>query len=163
MILMAGNEDGLTGLWFEGQKYFGDTLPEKYEILSDPKELAVFAETVCWLDQYFSGQIPGVLPRLSLNASPFRLIVWNILLEIPYGQIMTYGEIAAKAAEQMGCPGMSAQAVGGAVGHNPISVIIPCHRVLGAGRKLTGYAGGVDKKRKLLEIEGIKYKIDQEN
>lgn len=150
-ITLASNGEALTGLWFDGQKYFGDTLPEVYK----PKNLPVFEETARWLDIYFSGKNPGFMPPLSFHATPFRQTVWEILLSIPYGKTMTYGEIADKIARQKGLEKMSAQAVGGAVGHNPISIIVPCHRVVGAGGSLTGYAGGVEKKQRLLELEGV--------
>ena len=148
-ITIASNGVELTGLWFDGQKYFGDT------ILEEPEErfLPVFEETTRWLDLYFSGKDPGFTPSLCMETTPFRKAVWETLLTIPYGQTMTYGQIAARIAEQQGRQGMSAQAVGGAVGHNPISLIIPCHRVVGANGSLTGYAGGIGKKVKLLTLE----------
>lgn len=148
-ITLASNGTELTGLWFDGQKYFGDT------ILEEPEErsLPVFDETAHWLDLYFSGKDPGFMPDLSMETTPFRKAVWEILLTIPYGQTMTYGQIAARIAEQQGRQGMSAQAVGGAVGHNSISLIIPCHRVVGSNGSLTGYAGGIEKKVKLLTLE----------
>ena len=119
--------------------------------------LEVFGEVKTWLDAYFAGQNPDVSGlKLALEGTAFRKMVWNILREIPYGETRTYGQIAAEIAAQRGTKTMSAQAVGGAVGHNPISIIIPCHRVLGADGSLTGYAGGVDKKQFLLELEGIK-------
>lgn len=154
-IVLAGNCDGLTGLWFEEQKYFGSTLPETYEEIDDPDLQPVFRDAICWLDQYFQGKMPEILPKLCPEGSPFRKMIWEILLTIPYGQTRTYGEIAAIAAKRMGRDNMSAQAVGGAVGHNPISLMIPCHRVLGADGMLTGYAGGLDKKQYLLKLEGI--------
>ncbi|MBR0028940.1 MAG: methylated-DNA--[Bacteroidales bacterium] len=133
-ITMASDGKALTGLWFDGQKFFAETLlPEHQECL-----LPVFEETCRWLDLYFSGVVPDFTPALSLRCSPFRKRVCEIMLTIPYGQTMTYGEIAATIAEERGLPSMSAQAVGGAVGHNPISLIIPCHRVLGSGRSLSG-------------------------
>lgn len=153
-ITIASDGTALTGLWFDGQKYFGDTLPEYYET----KDLPVFKEVKRWLDIYFSGEIPDFLPPLSLKSTPFREMVWDILLTIPYGHTMTYGEIAAKIARQKGIVKMSAQVVGGAVGHNPISIIIPCHRVVGTGGSLTGYAGGIDKKVKLLSLEKVNMK-----
>ncbi len=149
VITLAGSSEALTGLWFDGQKYFGDNLPNEYK----QDRLPVFDETVKWLDIYFSGRNPGFMPPLSFNASPFRKTVWEILLTIPYGQTMTYGEIADKIAAQKGIESMSAQAVGGAVGHNPISIIVPCHRVVGTNGSLTGYAGGIERKTKLLELE----------
>ena len=118
-------------------------------------DLPVFAQTRAWLDVYFSGREPDVTPPLLTgNASPFRRRVWEILRGIPYGQTVTYGEIARQLAHETG-RGVSAQAVGGAVGHNPISLIIPCHRVVGANGRLTGYAGGLDKKIALLRLEGV--------
>ena len=146
MITMASNGETLIGLWFDGQKYFGDSLGEAYE----EKMLPIFEQTINWLDIYFSGGIPDFTPALTMRTTEFRKNVWNIMLSIPYGETMTYGEIAKKLQS------MSAQAVGGAVGHNSISLIIPCHRVVGSDGSLTGYAGGIDKKIKLLELEGIK-------
>lgn len=148
-ITLASNGKALTGLWFDGQKYFGDTLPNEYK----QQKLPIFDETSHWLDIYFSGKNPDFTPPLSFDTSPFRQAVWEILLSIPYGKTMTYGEIADKIARQKGLDKMSAQAVGGAVGHNSISIIVPCHRVVGTNGSLTGYAGGIDKKIKLLELE----------
>ena len=148
-ITLGSNGTELTGLWFDGQKYFGDTLTDDHE----EKALPVFDQTVRWLDVYFSGRDPGFTPPLSLDMTPFRRAVCEIMLTIPFGRTMTYGEIAAEVAAQRGLPSMSAQAVGGAVGHNPISIIIPCHRVVGTSGSLTGYAGGIDKKVRLLELE----------
>lgn len=150
-ITLAGREEALTGLWFHGQKYFGNTLQEKYE----ERKLPIFLETMRWLDIYFQGEVPDFTPPLQLDATPFRKAVWQILLTIPYGQTMTYGQIGDILAKQMGLSKMAAQAVGGAVGHNPISIIVPCHRVVGTNGSLTGYAGGIDKKRKLLALEGV--------
>ena len=149
-ILMASDRDGLCGLWFRGQKYFAAGLSP------DAKEGAgpVFEQTVRWLDLYFSGKAPDFTPKLSLHTGEFRRAVYGILLTIPYGKTMTYGEIAAVLAQKSGRPHMSAQAVGGAVGHNPVSLIIPCHRVIGADGSLTGYAGGLERKIRLLELEG---------
>lgn len=145
-ILLAADETGLTGLWFEGQKYFPSFLGVDYQ----EKETPVLTETVRWLDVYFSGKDPGFLPPLHPQGSPFRQTVWNILLTIPRGQTMTYGEIARRLGVR------SAQAVGGAVGHNPISILIPCHRVVGSDGSLTGYAGGVERKARLLQLEGAR-------
>ena len=148
-ITLSSDGEALTGLWFDGQKYFGSTLSHELE----EKKLPVFETADRWLALYFGGREPGFTPPVSMRATPFRRAVWEILLTIPYGQTMTYGEIAERIAEQMGLARMSAQAVGGAVGHNPISLIIPCHRVVGADGSLTGYAGGLDRKAKLLEME----------
>lgn len=148
-ITLASDGEALTGLWFDGQKYFGAGLDKGAE----ESELPVFTEAVRWLDTYFSGKAPDFTPPLSLNTTPFRRAVCDIMLTIPYGQTMTYGEIADIIAKQKGIGHMSAQAVGGAVGHNPISIIIPCHRVVGADGSLTGYAGGLDKKTALLKLE----------
>ena len=117
------------------------------------RQTPILAEAARWLDIYFTGKEPGFTPPLHPIGSPFRQAVWEILLQIPYGQTTTYGEIARQLAEKQGREKMSSQAVGGAVGHNEISVIIPCHRVVGTGGSLTGYAGGIDKKVKLLELE----------
>ena len=145
-ILLAADETGLTGLWFEAQKYFPSFLGVEYQ----EKETPVLTETVRWLDVYFSGKDPGFLPPLHPQGSPFRQTVWDILLTIPRGQTMTYGEIARRLGVR------SAQAVGGAVGHNPISILIPCHRVVGSDGSLTGYAGGVERKARLLQLEGAR-------
>ena len=139
----------LTGLWFDGQKYFDNTF-----VTEIPKrQLPVFELTAKWLDLYFAGQCPDFCPPLKLKGSTFRRRVWEILQTIPYGSTMTYGEIAKMIADERGMERMSAQAVGGAVGHNPISMIVPCHRVLGKNGSLTGYAGGVELKEKLLKLE----------
>ena len=148
-ILLAADEIGLTGLWFDGQKYFASTVKGETE----DKSLPVFEKSKKWLDIYFSGEEPDFTPKLSLNGSKFRKTVWDILLTIPYGSVMTYGEIARIMAKQSGIAKMSAQAVGGAVGHNPVSIIVPCHRVVGTNGNLTGYAGGIDKKISLLKNE----------
>ena len=148
-ILLAADEIGLTGLWFEGQKYFANTLPD--ERIS--QETEILSEAKKWLDIYFSGEKPTFTLPLHPAGSTFRQAVWQILSEIPYGQTITYGEIASKIAERENISHMSAQAVGGAVGHNEISIIIPCHRVIGTNGSLTGYAGGIDKKLSLLELE----------
>lgn len=148
-LLLAADDTGLTGLWFEGQKYFARTLPEERQL----KETPVLAETRHWLNIYFSGKKPAFTPPLHPAGSAFRQAVWQILLQIPYGKTMTYGEIAREMAKRQQVSHMSAQAVGGAVGHNAISIIIPCHRVIGANGSLTGYAGGIDKKAALLELE----------
>lgn len=148
-ITLSSNGNELTGLWFDGQKYFGDTLPEEYE----EKTLPIFEQSVRWLDIYFSGKDPDFTPPLCMQTTPFRKAVWEIMLTIPFGKTMTYGEIADKIAKQKGLSKMSAQAVGGAVGHNSISLMIPCHRVVGTNGSLTGYAGGIEKKVQLLTLE----------
>ena len=149
IITLASNGESLTGLWFDGQKYF----PHKLISESIESELPIFKQTVKWLDIYFSGRIPDFTPSISLNTTPFRKAVYDILLTIPYGHTMTYGEIANIIANQKGVERMSAQAVGGAVGHNPVSIIIPCHRIVGTDGSLTGYAGGLDRKIELLKLE----------
>ena len=172
-ITMASDGHALVGLWFDKQKYFADTLQTKNEktariISSDtsdssdssefscpPDASLVFDLTKRWLDEYFSGKVPDFTPPLVMRASGFRRRVWELLLQIPYGHTMSYGEIAAVIARERQLKSMSAQAVGGAVGHNSIGIIIPCHRVIGAHGELTGYAGGLDKKKQLLKIEGI--------
>ena len=148
-VLLAADEIGLTGLWFDGQKYFARGLPAgRVE-----RETPALLEAKRWLDIYFSGKEPDFTPPLHPIGSAFRQSVWEILLQIPYGKTTTYGEIARQLSEKMGLSRMSAQAVGGAVGHNKIAIIIPCHRVVGTNGSLTGYAGGIDKKGKLLELE----------
>ena len=150
-LLMAADDIGLTGLWFENQLHYAYNLdPEHQE-----KELPVFNQTKQWLDLYFSGQTPDFTPPIHMTGPPFQPAVWNILEQIPYGQTTTYGDIAAQIAKQKGIAHMSAQAVGQAVGRNKISIIIPCHRVIGKNGTLTGYAGGLDKKTALLSIEKI--------
>ena len=149
-ITLASDGEALTGLWFDGQKHYADTLSPAHA----ETDLPVFAETRRWLDLYFSGRVPDFTPKLSLRTTAFRKRIWEILLTIPYGQTMTYGEIADVAARRIGSGRTSARAVGGAVGHNAISLIIPCHRVMGAGGRLTGYAGGIDRKIRLLALEG---------
>lgn len=148
-ILLAADDIGLTGLWFEGQKFFADDLPDE----RIGRETPILIDAMRWLDVYFTGNEPGFMPPLHPVGSAFRQKVWKLLLQIPYGQTVTYGELARQLAEKQGAEHMSAQAVGGAVGHNPISLIIPCHRVVGAGGSLTDYAGGIDKKIMLLELE----------
>ena len=153
-ITLGSDGQVLTGLWFEGQKYFGDTLSTSYEEACHAGDLPAFAETVRWLDTYFCGKDPGFLPPISLGQTSFRREVCEIMLSIPYGKTMTYGQIAAQIAKRRGLETMSAQAVGGAVGRNSISLIIPCHRVVGANGSLTGYTGGIEKKIQLLQLEG---------
>ncbi len=146
-MLIASDGEAICGVWFYGQKHF----PSTDFIVND--DLAIFKKVLDWFDDYFNGKNPKVNFRLKPHGSQFRQRVWKILSEIPYGETRTYGEIASMIS-----PTMSAQAVGGAVGHNPISIIVPCHRVLGKDGKLTGYAGGIDRKISLLELEGIDFK-----
>ena len=151
-LTLAGGEAGLAGLWLQGQKYFGAGLEA-----GAPRRdgLAAFDAARRWLDRYFSGGRPdGRELPLTPGGTPFQRLVWSLLLEIPWGEVVTYGQLARRAAARLGRSRMSARAVGGAVGHNPISLVIPCHRVVGGGGRLTGYAGGVEKKRWLLEWEG---------
>lgn len=150
-ILLAADEIGLSGLWFDGEKYFASHLTQKRE----EKETPVLTETMRWLDWYFSGKEPDFMPSLHPIGSAFQQAVWDILLQIPYGTTTTYGAIAKQIAEARHLSRMSAQAVGGAVGHNAISILIPCHRVVGTNGSLTGYAGGIDKKVRLLMLEGV--------
>ena len=145
-ITLASDGEGISGLWFDGQKYFGDVLEGSN---SEMKRLDVFDEAEEWLNIYFSGHVPNFTPKLKLTGSEFRLSVWNALLTIPYGHTMTYSEIAEKLKKG------SARSVGGAVAHNPISIIVPCHRVIGSNGNLTGYAGGLERKKELLRLEGI--------
>lgn len=152
-VTLASDGNALTGLWFDGQKYDQDILKGKETVQA---KVPVFAEVKSWLERYFAGERPEIwkLP-IKMNGSDFRKEVWRILCQIPYGQVATYGEIAKKMETQMGKNRMSAQAVGGAVAHNPVSIIVPCHRVVGANGELTGYAGGIDRKRMLLEHENV--------
>lgn len=150
-ITLASNGNAIIGLWFDGQKYDRSILAPKYQ----ERDVPVFAEAVKWLDCYFAGKEPDFTPALALDCSTFRHEVLEILMHIPYGQIMTYGEIAKEIARKHGLQKMSAQAVGGAVGWNPISLIIPCHRVVGTGGSLTGYGGGIQRKLALLKLEKV--------
>lgn len=149
-ILLAADEAGLTGLWFEGQKYFAHGLDKKHE----EKEIPLFETVRHWLDTYFSGTEPGFAVPLHFTGTSFQNEVWKILCAIPYGQTTTYTAVAKRLAERRNLEHMSPQAVGGAVGHNKISIIVPCHRVIGFRGSLTGYAGGIDKKQSLLALEG---------
>ena len=149
-ILLSADEAGLTGLWFDGAKYFAKGLPQE----RTDQETPALLQAKQWLDLYFSGVEPDFTPPLHPTGTAFQQAVWQLLLQIPYGQTTTYGELARRLAREKGRETMSAQAVGGAVGHNPISIIIPCHRVVGADGSLTGYAGGVENKLRLLRLEG---------
>jgi len=172
-ITLAGEGSALTGLWLPGQRasagagHSSGLFPSVPVTTFDSgvsitvsdggtaeRWLPVFGDACRWLDVYFSGKVPDFIPRLDLRGTPFRKDVWDILLGIPYGQTMSYGEVAALVARKRGVPRMSAQAVGGAVGHNPVSIIVPCHRVIGADGSLTGYGGGLDLKLRLLRLEG---------
>lgn len=152
-IVLVCDENSLIGLWLEGQKYYQATMHQE-PIWNH--EFAVLKRVITWLDAYFNGQKPKIhdVP-LSLTGGPFRQRVWQILCKIPYGQVITYGDIAKQIAREDNIKTMSAQAVGNAVGHNPISIIVPCHRVVGASGSLTGYAGGLDKKIYLLKMEHV--------
>ena len=151
-LFLASRGEALMGLWIEGQKYFKGSIKEEF---CENDSLEIFTKAKAWLNAYFAGQNPDVnaLP-LAPEGSPFQKAVWDILITIPYGKLTTYGAIAKQIAQSTGKSAMSAQAVGGAVGHNPISIIIPCHRVVGASGSLTGYAGGVGIKKQLLLHEG---------
>ncbi len=146
-------EGALSGLWFEGQKYF----PQDAEHWEEMPQSAVFDKLRAYLRAYFAGGQPGLDFPLRPVGTPFQRIVWDTLLEIPYGQVVTYAEVARRAADRTGRAPTSARAVGGAVGHNPISLLIPCHRVVGALGALTGYAAGLEKKAALLKLEGISF------
>ena len=151
-ITLASDGEKLVGLWFEGQKYFAEILGKEH---GDGSDFEIFDMTRCWLDIYFSGHAPNFTPPLLMRTTDFRKRVWEIMLTIPFGKTMTYGDISRIIAKDRGLASMSPQAVGGAVGHNSISLIIPCHRVVGTGGSLTGYAAGIDKKVRLLQMEGI--------
>jgi methylated-DNA-[protein]-cysteine S-methyltransferase len=148
-IVASAENEALTGLWFWGQKYF-----PKIDNWVEKAEYPVFEALRLWITDYFNGKNPAITLRLDPQGSPFQKSVWKILLEIPYGQLSTYGKISRQLASGQNLSRMSARAVGGAVGHNPISLLIPCHRVVGANGSLTGYAGGIDKKEALLRLEG---------
>lgn len=148
-MTLAADEKGLTGLWFDGQKYFPDAIAQQCV----RQKLPVFEQTCEWLACYFSGQRPHFTPPLHLQGSAFRSAVWELLREIPYGRTLTYGQIAAEIARRRQAGTFSAQAVGGAVAHNPVSIIVPCHRVVGSNGSLTGYAGGIERKIALLQLE----------
>ena len=150
-ITLATDGEALTGLWFDGQKYYALYLDREHE----EKDLPVFRQVKKWLDVYFSGKVPEFTPPLRFTGSAFQNEVWGILAAIPYGRIRTYGDMARELAERRGLERMSAQAVGGAVGRNGISIIVPCHRVVGTSGSLTGYAGGIAKKVALLKLEGV--------
>lgn len=152
-LTLASDGSNIIGLWLEGQKYFQDTVSGNLALKND---LPVFQQAKLWLDAYFAGQHPliSALPLAPIG-NDFRQAVWKILCEIPYGEVTTSGAIAKQISAQRGIKDMPAQAVGWAVGHNPISIIIPCHRVVGTDGNLTGYAGGISNKIKLLTLEGV--------
>ena len=145
-ITLASDGEGISGLWFDDQKFFADSISGMH---TEMKRLDVFDEAEEWLNIYFSGHVPNFTPKLKLTGSEFRLSVWNALLTIPYGHTMTYSEIAEKLKKG------SARSVGGAVAHNPVSIIVPCHRVISSNGNLTGYAGGIERKKELLRLEGF--------
>lgn len=148
-LTLAAEEDALTGLWFDEQKHFGSTLAANCE----EKPLQVFTLTTYWLDEYFAGRTPAFTPPIRFRGSDFRCHVWQLLLQIPYGETRTYGDLAKALSKERGTKYMSAQAIGGAVGHNPVSIIVPCHRVVGSNGTLTGYAAGIERKKALLNLE----------
>lgn len=150
---LASDGAHIIGLWMEGQKYFGGSVTQA---LTPKDDLPVFALARQWLDSYFRGEQPSLqdIP-LAPRGTPFQQAVWRRLLQIPYGQTTTYGDIARAVGIELNKPGMSGQAVGGAVGHNPVSIVIPCHRVVGSTGSLTGYAGGLEKKIRLLTLENV--------
>lgn len=152
-LTIVSDEENLIGLWIKNQKYFMNS--SSNDILQN-YNIEIMKKTKNWLDRYFNGEKPNI-SELSLKpkGSEFRKVVWNILCQIPYGEVITYGEIAKEAQKILNKDKMSAQAIGGAVGHNPISIIIPCHRVVGTNGSLTGYAGGIDIKKKLLKLEKV--------
>ena len=152
-ITIACDASAIIGLWFNGQKHFATVLQGRQVRQSQNHPLLEMATR--WLDIYFSGHNPDFLPPLKYDLTPFRTRVCQIMLTIPYGRTMTYGEIAKQIAQERGVEKISGQAVGGAVGHNPIALMIPCHRVVGANGKLTGYAGGLERKEKLLALEQL--------
>ncbi len=155
-LILACSENGLMGLWIKGQKYECRTLPKENVIIKNDFPILIQARK--WLDDYFNDMHP-IISTLPLDpiGTEFQKTVWDILIKIPYGQVTTYNDISKEIASKKGIARMSAQAVGGAVGHNQISIIIPCHRVIGSNGSLTGYAGGIDKKIKLLTHEGVNF------
>ena len=150
-ITLRSDGTALTGLWFAGDKHYGD----KDIIEAMAKDLPVFSQTEKWLEEYFSGRQPQTQVPLSFLGTPFQKLVWQLLQKIPYGKLVTYTDIAREIAQQKNLKCMSAQAVGGAVGHNPLCLIVPCHRVIGKSGSLTGYAGGIQRKVALLQLEQV--------
>ena len=153
ITICCDEDEKVVGLFFKNQKYFADNIDGK---ITENNNLKIFVTVKNWLDKYFAGKKPNIkeIP-IKFIGNEFRKSVWKILYEIPYGKVVTYGDIAKQIAKRQGITKMSAQAIGGAVGHNPISIIVPCHRVVGKNGKLTGYAAGLDKKKKLLELEQV--------
>ncbi|MCR4663093.1 MAG: methylated-DNA--[protein]-cysteine S-methyltransferase [Endomicrobiaceae bacterium] len=154
IIICCDEQEKIVGLWFKGQKHFADNI--YYSKMTENNNIKILQKTKKWLDKYFSGKKPTTndIP-IKFIGSSFRQQVWTLLCKIPYGKTVTYSDIAEQIARQKGIKKMSAQAVGGAVGHNPIAIIVPCHRVIGKNGNLTGYAAGIDKKKKLLELEQV--------
>ncbi|MCL1799397.1 MAG: methylated-DNA--[protein]-cysteine S-methyltransferase [Eggerthellaceae bacterium] len=150
-LTLGSDGEHLSGLWLAEQKYFMANVGKA----SQEDNLPVFEEARAWLDRYFAGEDPGPIPPVKMPGTAFQQRVWDLLVEIPYGKLTTYGEIARRIAAERGMEKMSSRAVGGAVGHNPVSIIVPCHRVVGASGSLTGYGGGLARKIKLLELEGV--------
>ena len=152
-LTLACREDALVGLWFTRQEFLTATAGDAVE---ENPGVPLLRLARGWLDAYFAGRrpAPGAVP-LAPVGTPFRQLVWKLLRAIPYGECVTYGDIARETASALGKEHMSSRAVGGAVGHNPLSIIIPCHRVVGTGGNLTGYGGGIDRKIRLLELEGV--------
>jgi len=155
-VTLGSDGKHLTGLWLDTQKYFMANVVDAAN-LEEKNDLPIFQETRKWLEVYFQGKDPGVIPAVKPQGSEFREKIWHYLTEIPYGKLATYGELAQRIAAERGMAKMSSRAVGGAVGHNPISIIIPCHRVVGSNGNLTGYGGGIERKIQLLKLEGIDY------
>ena len=155
MLRVVADKEAIRGVYMVGQKYFGGSLDGEMQ-LSAPESNKHLQAASEWLDAYFAGDEPDI-GGLSIKpiGSEFRQIIWQLLLEIPYGQTVTYGDLAKESAKRMNKEHMASLAVGGAVGHNPIGIIIPCHRVVGASGSLTGYAGGISNKLALLEHEGV--------
>lgn len=153
ITICCNEQENIVGLWFENQKHFANNINGK---ITENNNLKIFIKTKNWLDKYFAGNKPNIkeIP-IEFIGTKFQKSVWKILYKIPYGKVITYGDIAKQIAKKKDIPKMSAQAIGGAVGHNPISVIVPCHRVIGKNGNLTGYAAGLDKKKKLLQIEKV--------
>ena len=154
-LILGSDGEHLTGLWLTGQKYFMANIAEDKDDIKQGEDLPILKETKAWLDRYFKGKDPGPIPAVKPQGTEFRQRVWELLTQIPYGQLSTYGELARQIAAERGIEKMSSRAVGGAVGHNPISIIVPCHRVVGSNGSLTGFGGGIARKIQLLKLEGV--------